>query len=89
LIKAAIDKMDALLDEKTRIEVMERRSCDFEARKRAARKIYESSSNIDDFIEKLGNRCNKLERDGNILYVIKTEECDCGWARASKIVIIK
>jgi hypothetical protein len=38
-IKAAMDRMDALLDEKTRIEVMERCSCDFEVRKREAERF--------------------------------------------------
>jgi hypothetical protein len=86
-VKNAMERMDFMLDEKTRIEVMERCSCDFEARKRVARRIYEESSDIDDFIEQLGNRCNKLERVGNILYSIKTEGCDCGWVRATKTPI--
>lgn len=83
----AMERMDSMLDEKTRIEVMERCSCDFEARKRVARRIYEESTDIDDFIKRLGMRCNKLERVGNILYSIKTEGCDCGWVRATKTPI--
>jgi hypothetical protein len=71
-VKNAMQRMDSLLNEKTRIEVMERCSCDFEVRKKEARKIYEQSVSIDDFIQKMGNRCNKLEREGNILYSIKT-----------------
>lgn len=71
-VKNAMQRMDSLLNEKTRIEVMERCSCDFEVRKKEARKIYEQSVSIDDFIHKMGNRCNKLEREGNILYSIKT-----------------
>jgi len=86
-VKAAMERMDASLDEQTRIEVMERCSCDFEARKKEARKIYESSKNIDEFIEKLGNRCNKLVREGNILYNIKIHGCDCGWVRSTKTPI--
>jgi predicted hydrocarbon binding protein len=42
------------------------------------------AKSIDDFIAKMGNRCNKLVREGNILYSIKTEGCDCGWVRATK-----
>ena len=86
-VKNAMDRMDSMLDEKTRIEVMERCSCDFEVRKGEARRIYEQSTDIDDFIEKLGNRCNKLERVGNILYSIKTAGCDCGWVMATKTPI--
>jgi hypothetical protein len=86
-VKNAMERMDSLLDERTKIEVMERCSCDFEVRKREARRIYEESTNIDDFIEKLGNRCNKPERVGNILYSIETEGCDCGWVRATKTTI--
>jgi hypothetical protein len=63
---------------------MERCSCDFEARRKEARKIHESSRDIDEFIINLGNRCNQLIRDGNILYCIKTHGCDCGWVRATK-----
>jgi hypothetical protein len=83
-VKNAMERMDSLLDEQTRIAVTERCSCDFESRKKEARKIYESSKSIDDFIAKMGNRCNKLVREGNILYSIKTEGCDCGWVRATK-----
>ena len=83
-VKNAMERMDSLLDEKTRIGVMERCSCDFEVRKREARRIYEESTNIDDFIEKLGNRCNELERVGNVLYNIKIHGCDCGWVRATR-----
>lgn len=86
-VKNAMERMDSMLDEKTSIEVMERCSCDFEVRKREARKIYEESTDIDDFIRKLGNRCNKLERVGNILYSIKAGGCDCGWVRATKTPI--
>jgi hypothetical protein len=42
------------------------------------------AKSIDDFIAKMGNRCNKLVREGNILYSIKTEGYDCGWVRATK-----
>lgn len=37
-VKNAMDRMDSMLDEKTRIEVMERCSCDFEVRKGEARR---------------------------------------------------
>lgn len=83
-VKAAMDRIDTLIDEKTRVEVMERCSCDFEVRKKEARKIYESSRDIDEFIINLGNRCNQLIREGNTLYCIKTLGCDCGWVRATK-----
>ena len=86
-VQAAMERMDSLLDEKTRVQVMERSSCDFEKRKREAKKIYESSRNIDEFIEKLGNRCNQLERKGDILYCTKIYGCDCGWVRATKTPI--
>jgi hypothetical protein len=32
-VRSAMERMDSMLDEKTRIEVMQRCSCDFEARK--------------------------------------------------------
>lgn len=47
-IKIAMERIDYFLDEKTKIEVLERCSCDFEVRKKEARKIYESSCNIDE-----------------------------------------
>ncbi|MGI6770075.1 MAG: hypothetical protein ACOX5E_04400 [Bacilli bacterium] len=44
-----MERMDCLLDEQTKTQVMERVSCDFEVRKKIARQIYENSRDIDDF----------------------------------------
>lgn len=88
-VHGAMAEMDRMLSEDQRIQVMERCSCDFEKRKREARRAYEDSEDIDDFIKRLGNRCNHLERQGDILYCTKTGECDCGWVRATKTPMLR
>ncbi len=87
-IQAAMERMDRLMTEEDRTTVMECCSCDFSVRKRTAREAWEDSSSIDDFIDRMNhhgnNPCNRLEREGSVLYSVKTGGCDCGWVRATK-----
>lgn len=67
-----IAAMDEFLDEETKVKVLEQcgRQCQSENFIRKARKIYEKSDDIDEFLDEFGQVYENLHREGDKVYII-------------------
>lgn len=67
-----IAAMDELLDEETKVKVLEQcgRQCQSENFIRKARKIYEKSNDVDEFLDEFGQVYENLHREGDKVYII-------------------
>lgn len=73
-----IAALDEHVDEETKAKVLEQcgRRCQSESFTKKARKIYEKSEDIDDFLEKFGEVYKNLHREGDKAYIIYPK-CYC------------
>ncbi len=85
-VKGAMDRLDALVDEPTRAQVLENCSCQSQGRIERARAIYRQSQDIDAFLEALQQQRivgTKLTREGDRIYVFY-DRCYCGMVNATQ-----
>jgi len=70
--------LDECVDEETKAKILERcgRQCQSENFINKARKIYEKTESIDEFLEKLGQIYKNLHREGDQVYIIYPK-CYC------------
>jgi predicted hydrocarbon binding protein len=70
--------LDEYVDEKTKAKILEQcgQQCQSESFVKKARKIYEKSEDIDEFLEKFGRVYKNLHREGGKVYIIY-RKCYC------------
>ena len=73
-----IAAMDECLDEETRVRILEQcgRQCQSQSFIRKARKIYEKTESLDEFLNEFGQVYEKLHREGDTVYIIYPK-CYC------------
>jgi len=73
-----IDAMDENVDEETRAKILEKcgRQCQSENFIKKARKIYEETGSIDEFLDQFGQVYKNLHREGDRVYIIYPK-CYC------------
>ncbi len=73
-----IAALDEYVDEETKAKILEHcgRQCQSESFVKKARKIYEKSKGIDEFLEKFGRVYKNLHREGDEVYIIY-RKCYC------------
>jgi predicted ArsR family transcriptional regulator len=71
-ISYLIDGLDEHVDEKTRAMILEQcgRQCQSQSFIKKAKDIYEKSSSINDFLDKLGRVYKHLHREGDNVYIV-------------------
>ena len=67
-----MDGLDEHVDEKTRAMILEQcgRQCQSQSFVKKAKDIYEKSSSINDFLDKLGRVYKHLHREGDNVYIV-------------------
>ena len=77
-IASLIAALDKHVDEETQAKILEQcgRQCQSESFVKKARKIYEKSENVDEFLKKLGRVYKNLHRKGDKVYIIYPK-CYC------------
>lgn len=70
-ITSLIDSLDKNVDEKTKAKILEQcgRQCQSQSFVEKARKIYQQSKNVDEFIDKLSQAYKHLHREGDNVYI--------------------
>jgi len=73
-----IAALDEHVDEETKAKILEQcgRQCQSESFVRKARKIYETSEDTDEFLDKFGQVYKNLHREGDAVYIIYSR-CYC------------
>ena len=73
-----IAAMDETVDEETRTKILEKcgRQCQSENFIKKARKIYEKSKSVDEFLDQFGQVYKNLHREGDKVYIIYPK-CYC------------
>ena len=85
-VKEAMERLDSLVDEAKRKEIMGNCCCDTKVRIKKARTIYLNSKNLDDFLGQLALARvvgTRFIRENNIIYVFY-DRCYCGLVKATK-----
>jgi predicted hydrocarbon binding protein len=82
-IVSLMDSLDALVDEKTRVRVLENcgRNCIPRSFVKRAKTCKEGARNNDEFLERLSKVWRHLQRDGDKVYVVY-EKCYCPLVKA-------
>mgnify|MGYP001047062040 CR=1 FL=1 len=80
-ITCLIDGLDKHVDKETQAKILEQcgRQCQSKSFIKKARKIYEESKNIDEFLNKLGLVYKHLHKEGDKFY-IRYPKCYCSHA---------
>lgn len=77
-LTALITALDESVDEETRVRVLEQcgRRCQTQSLVKKAKRIYERSRNVDEFLTEFGRVYIHLHRDGDNVYIIYPQ-CYC------------
>ncbi len=85
-VKEAMERLDSLVDEAKRKEIMGNCCCATEGRIKKARAIYLNSKNLDDFLDQLAFTRfvgTRFIREYSIIYVFY-DRCYCGLVKAAR-----
>lgn len=79
-LTALVDALDDSVDEETRVRVLEQcgRRCQTQSLVKKARRIYEKSKSVDEFLDEFGRVYRHLHREGDNVYIVYPR-CYCSF----------